>query len=102
VDGMSIHIEEEIVSGNGERAKITGDARFDGKDYPVKGSDIADSIAYQRLDRKTIQGVGKKAGKVVVNETAVLSRDGKTFTTTYSETDASGKPATYVAVFHKQ
>lgn len=102
VDGMSIHVQEEIVSNKGERVTITGDARFDGKDYPIKGSDFADSVAYQRLDRSTIKGAGKKAGKVVVNETVVLSRDAKTLTTTYSGTDASGKQATYVAVFHKQ
>lgn len=102
VDGMSIHVEEEIVGGKGERVTITGDARFDGKDYPIKGSDFADTVAYQRLDRNTIKGAGKKAGKVVVNETAVLSRDAKTLTTTYSGTDASGKEGTYVAVFRKQ
>jgi hypothetical protein len=102
VDGMSIHLQEEIVSDKGERVTITADARFDGKDYPVKGSEFADTVAYQRPDRNTIQGTGKKAGKVIVNETAVLSRDGKTFTTTYFETDASGKQATYVAVFDRQ
>jgi hypothetical protein len=102
VVGMSIHVQEEIVNDKGERITITGDARFDGKDYSIKGSDFADSVAYERLDRNTIKGAGKKAGKVVVNETAVLSKDAKTLTTTYTGTDASGRQGTYVAVFHKQ
>lgn len=97
--GLRVH--EEIVSDKGERTTITADAKFDGKDYPIKGSPFADTVAYQRLDSHTIKGTGKKAGAVVVQETAVVSTDGKTLTTTYSGKDAAGRPAAYVAVFDK-
>ena len=102
VDASGIRISEEIVSDKGERMNITVDARFDGKDYPIKGSPYADAVSYQRVDRFTIKGVGKKAGKVIMHETVVVSQDGKTMTGTYSGTDATGKNVTAVAVFEKQ
>ena len=102
VNASGIRISEEIVSDTGERMNISVDARFDGKDYPIKGSPFADSVSYQRIDRFTIKGVGKKAGKVIMHETVVVSRDGKTMTGTYSGTDASGKQVAAVAVFEKQ
>ncbi len=96
----SIRVREEIVSDKGERLTVSVDARFDGKDYAVTGSPFADSVAYRRVDGHTLQGTGKKAGKVVATETAVVSKDGKTLTTTYS--GPTGKPVTGVAVFERQ
>ncbi len=102
LDSSGIQITEELVTGAGERMTISAKAKFDGKDYPVSGSPFADAVAYQRVDRNTIKGVGKKDGRVVMHETVVLSRDGKTMTGTYSGTDATGKQVTAVAVFEKQ
>ncbi len=44
----------------------------------------------------------QKAGKVVMNETVVVSPDGKSLTGTYSGTDATGKQVTAVAVFERK
>jgi len=98
----SIRIREEIVDAAGKRMTITVNARFDGKDYPVKGSPFADTVAYQRVDSRTVKGTVKKAGKVVTTETATVSADGKTLTGSYSGTDATGKQATGSAVLDKQ
>jgi hypothetical protein len=54
------------------------------------------------VDRNTIKSVAKKAGKVVMNETVVVSPDGKSMTATYLSTDASGKQVTNVAVFERK
>ena len=102
VDASGIRITEELVKGAGERMTISVNARFDGKDYPISGSPFADAVAYRRVDRNTIKGVGKKGGKVIMHETVVLSPDGKIMTGTYSGTDATGKQVTAVAVFEKQ
>ena len=100
--GSAIEMSEELVTGSGEHMIISVKARFDGKDYPVTGAPFADTAAYVRLDRTTIKGTGKKAGKVVMNETVVVSPDGRTVTGTYSGTDATGKQVTAIAVFDKQ
>ena len=69
---------------------------------PTGASPVADAVTYQRIDSHTIKGVAKKAGKAVVRETVVVSKDGKILTGTYSGTDATGKGVTGIAVFEKQ
>jgi len=101
-NASGIRIAEELVTDKGERMTITADAKFDGRDYPVKGSPFADAVSYQRVDRFTIKGIGKKDGKVIMHETVVISPDGKTMTGSYSGTDATGKQVTASAVFDKQ
>ena len=101
-DTSQIEFTEEIVNESGERLTIHIKARFDGKDYPVTGTPSADTVAFQRVDRSTIKGLTKKDGKVIMQETAVVSPDGRTMTSTYSSTDAAGKPATAVGVFDKK
>ncbi len=101
-DASRLRITEEVVDAKGTTMNISVDARFDGKDYPVKGSPFADAVSYQRIDRFTIKGIGKKDGKVVMHEKVTISPDGRTMTGTYSGTDASGKDVTATAVFDKQ
>jgi len=101
-DASDIEITEEIVNESGERLTVHVKAKFDGKDYPITGTPYADAGAYQRVGRNTIKGVAKKAGKVIMHETVVVSPDGKILTGTYSGTDAAGKQVTAVAVFEKK
>ena len=102
VDAAGLEVTEEIVNSSGERQTIHGKGKFDGKDYPEAGVAYADTFAYQRVARNTIKSVAKKAGKVVVRETVVVSDDGKSMTATYFSTDASGKQITTIAVFERK
>jgi len=97
-----ISVKEEVINEKGEVLVITGEARFDGKDYPVHGTPFADTIAYERIDARTLKGWAKKGGKIVTRETVTVSPDGKTLTGSYSGTDATGKQVTATAVFDKQ
>lgn len=101
-DGTSVSVREEIVDANGQRQTATVKAAFDGKDYPIVGSPLADAVSYQRIDSDTLKGTSKKGGKVMVYETVVVSPDGKTMTATYSGADAEGQQVTGTAVFEKQ
>ena len=101
-DASQIEFTEEIVNESDERLTIHTKATFDGKDYPVTGTPHADTVAFQRIDRNTIKGLTKKGGKVIMQETAVISPDGRTMMGTYSVTDAEGKQITATAVFDKK
>ncbi|MBZ5538099.1 MAG: hypothetical protein LAO31_19275 [Acidobacteriia bacterium] len=101
-DATHIQVREEIINDKGERMTITVDAKFDGKDYPIVGAPSADTVAYQRLNSRTVKGVAKKDGKVILRETVVVSPDGMTMTGTYHGTDATGRQVRAVAVFDKQ
>jgi hexosaminidase len=100
--GASLDLREEITDDKGDQHTVTFKAATDGKFYPVSNYPQADSVAYERVDVRTIKSTSMKDGKVLVHETVVLSPDGKSFMATYSGNDAQGKPVTGTAVFDKQ
>jgi hypothetical protein len=102
VDSSGIEITEELVGNSGKQLNIHTKAKFDGKDYPITGTPYADTIAYQRLNRNTIMGVAKMAGKVIAHETVSISPDGMYLTGTYSGKDAAGKEIAAVYVMEKK
>ena len=77
-------------------------AKYDGKDYPVKGSSFADTISIKKIDANHGEAIWKKDGKAVSREQDVISRDGKTWTATVAMKDAQGKDIKIVAVSDKQ
>lgn len=76
-------------------------AKFDGKDYAVRGSALADTIAYIREGELQISG-GKKAGATTLTETATVSGDGKMLTLIFRLQAVSPQAPDSVAVFRKQ
>jgi hypothetical protein len=77
-------------------------AKYDGKDYPMKGTSAADAVVLRKINASTIETIRKKDGKVVTRNTTVISEDGKTRTNTFYGTNAQGEPISWVAVFDKQ
>jgi hypothetical protein len=93
--GKAIRVREEVTGQNGARTSVaTINADFNGKDYPVIGSPLADTAACERLDDHTITITIKKQGDLVVAETLMVSQDGKTLTASFGN-------FTGVAVFDK-
>jgi hypothetical protein len=102
VDASDVEITQETISESNERLKIHVKAKFDGKDYPIAGAPGAFSAAYRRVDKDTIKAVLKWDGKVVGQETGVISPDSKTLAVIYYTMDATGKQVTAIAVFEKK
>jgi hypothetical protein len=96
-----IRIREEIVDNSGQNSIVALSARFDGKDYPVNGSPLADAVAYERVDSRTIRGVIKRQGAPIVAETVVISEDSTTFRGDYVIPAANGGHITGFAI-HKR
>lgn len=97
------------VSAKGERAdgsKIdtTTIAKYDGKEVPVTGSGLTwDSTAIKQVNANTLtEERSKKGGQYHSMVRTVVSKDGKTMTSTTRGTGADSKPFTSVAVFEKQ
>jgi len=63
-----VSVREEILASDGSRMTVGLQARFDGQQYSVTGSAIADALAYTRVDRHTIVGTGTKGGVVVLKD----------------------------------
>jgi hypothetical protein len=52
-----VHVSENIVRPDGSRTDLEVHAKFDGMDHPVRGSPVADTIAYIRLSSHTPEPV---------------------------------------------
>jgi hypothetical protein len=94
-----VQIEERITNQSGSKSTVTIRARFDGRDYPVTGSFVVDTIAYGREGLKII-GTGKKNGGISIRETVIVS-DEPLMVLTYAIFVANKEVASGVAVFER-
>ena len=76
--------------------------KYDGKDYPATGMPGADTISMKKIDDSTIETVSKKGGKPLITTKSVVSKDGKTRTTTQKGTNAKGEKVHNTIVYDKQ
>jgi hypothetical protein len=74
---------------------------FDGRDHPTSNENY-DTTAWKHIDKNTYQVIRKKAGKIVLTSTNVLSMDGKTMTITTKGVNADGQSINNVRVYDKQ
>ncbi|MEO5861629.1 MAG: hypothetical protein ABIW48_05970 [Burkholderiales bacterium] len=100
--GEGEKLKAEGVRGDDTPIQVEYTAQYDGKDHPISGSPMADTVSLKRLDANTTERTDKKGGKVTQTLTRKLSSDGKTVTVTVKGTDAEGRPINNVAVYEKQ
>jgi len=77
-------------------------SKFDGKDVPVTGNPMADTVSPKRIDDNTYENVWKKGGKPTVTVKVAVAKDGKTLTVTQDGTDPKGAKIHAVAVYDRQ
>jgi hypothetical protein len=100
--GKGEKVTAEFVNADGTRTTTEYTANFDGKDYPITGSRIANTVSLKRVDARTTVRTDKKDGKVAQTLRRVVSRDGKTMTVTVKGKNAQGQAVNNVVVFEKQ
>ena len=93
-------LREEIARSAATSAVVSVTAKFDGKNYPVHGSPVAEVISYTR-NGSEIVGTAHCAGAVCLRETLVVSTDGLTLTMRYSIFSADKEVASGIAVFDR-
>jgi hypothetical protein len=71
------------------------DAKFDGKDYPIKGA-TGYTVSLTKMNDRSIDETDKRDGKAVTVNHMTVSADGKTLTIK-SENKVQGTTATYTA-----
>lgn len=99
VTGDEVRVREEVIVATGQRANVSLQAKFDGRDYPVTGSSLSDAIAYTRLGPREIVGTGKKNGGVTLRETITAEADGQTLTLAFAIFSGEREIMIGVAVF---
>jgi hypothetical protein len=101
-DEKQVKLNADGINGDGSEIHVAYTAKFDGKDYPATGIPNADAVSAKRLKDGSIQSQQKKGGQVVMTITTVVSKDGKTRTSTWKGKDAQGRDVNNVVVLDKQ
>jgi hypothetical protein len=99
--GDSETVTSEMMPAAGAKTVVTYTATYDGKPYPIKGSESADTVMLKRIDANTSERIDSKNGKPTLTYTRAVSKDGKTMTVTIKGTNAQGEPVSNVSVFEK-
>jgi hypothetical protein len=100
--GVKVTNSGERTDGTTINASYT--AKYDGSPTAVTGSGAPyDSIAVKQVDANTFTYEAKQTnGKYHASGRTVISRDGKTMTTTAKGADANGAPMALTLVYEKQ
>ena len=100
--GQEIKATSKGVDGDGKPVAGEWTIVYDGKDRAMTGSADADLLSLKRIDHFTTEFTEKKAGKVVITGTRIISPDGKVMTIKTKGTNAKGQTINDVQVFEKR
>jgi hypothetical protein len=99
-DGLKITIDG--IDAEGKTVHMEFSPKYDGKDYPTTGMPGADSISLKKISDHTIEAVSKKDGKPMITTRSVVSKDGKTRTTSQTGKNAKGQDVKNTLVYDRQ
>jgi hypothetical protein len=100
--GKGIKFSSEGIAADGKPIATEYATNFDGKDYPLKGSQVADTVSVRRIDPQTAERTDKKAGKAMLTQTREVAKDGKGFTVNVTGTNDKGEPVNHRLFFERQ
>jgi hypothetical protein len=102
-DGELIKRTAEGVDGEGKAVSTQSSIKWDGQDHAVDNpSGTATTVAVRKIDNRTVEYIVKNDGKVTITGRAVVSRDGKTVTSTETGVNAKGEKVHNVVVSERQ
>jgi hypothetical protein len=101
-DADNAKLSADGIDAAGNPTHVEYTAKYDGKDYPITGVPNADTVSLERPDASTIRSTMKKGDQVVMTVTSVISKDGKTRTSTFKGKNAEGQDVNNVVVYDKQ
>ena len=90
------------VSADGKESTVKTTFKYDGKDYPVTGSDDFDALSAKKVDANTIDSIQKRMGKEVGTTRRSVSADGKTLTLVSKLTTPKGTKVDTTMVYDRQ
>ena len=105
-----------VFESTADRIKLTSDgldsegnpthgeyvSKFDGVDVPWTGNPDADAASAKKIDDNSYKNVWKKDGKPTITAKAVVSKNGKTFTTFQKGTNVKGQAVNNTVVYDRQ
>ena len=101
-EGDEILVSIETVDAQGRaQPRIEFPERYDGKEYPVKGSAIGDALTLKRINNYLSEATMMHAGMVVAVTRRIITDNGKTLMLIYQE-PSTEHPVDNVIVYDRQ
>jgi hypothetical protein len=97
-----LKVVSDRVEADGKTTHFEYTAKFDAKEYPVKGDPGRDTVSVKKIDDYTLEMTNRKAGKITTVIRAVYGKDGKSRVETATGTDAQGRKIENVTQWTKQ
>jgi hypothetical protein len=96
-----IQVTMRTVDADGHSSTIEFPDRYDGRDYPIIGSEIAETLALVRINDHMAEATMKHAGTVVATARRVITDVGKTLVISFSQPDPE-RPVDNEYVYERQ
>ena len=97
-----IFVTIDTVDAHGQRQPtIEFPERYDGKEYPVKGSALGDMLTLKRINNYLSEATVSHAGTVVALTRRIITDEGKTLMLIYQE-PSTEHPVDNVIVYERQ
>ena len=96
-----VTLTETAIASDGGAETVTIRARFNNEVYPVHGSGLIDSFGVRRVDIRTWNTRGLKAGDLVFAASLVLDQDGGSFREEAETTLADGTRAAATLLYER-
>lgn len=90
------------VDSKGREFHVTFRAKYDGQEYPVKGSSRYDRVTLKLVDERTVEQVFKKGEEAAVTVKRKISPDGKAMTIVAKGKNQDGKPFKNILVYERE
>lgn len=97
-----LRYSSKSVTSDGKQLGMTYEAKFDGRDYPIRDNERYDAAAWTRVDARTYLAVTKKNGQTVGSTKYTVAPDGRTFTRAGTAQREGGEPNKYSELFERQ
>ena len=93
---------EDVVDADGQKINMSATVPWDGMEHKVDGPMGPAMVAVKIINDRTHNVTAKVNGKVVAAGRAVVSKDGKTMTSSFKGEDPKGRKFDNVEVYDKQ
>lgn len=100
--GKGLELHATGVDGEGKPVDVHYLADGYEKDVPAMGSPDYDTVWLKRVNPTTLETTRKKGGKTVQTLRSIVAKDGKSYTSTTTGTNAKGQQIHTVATYEKQ
>lgn len=100
--GDQVKTTTVTVNAEGQTTKTVWIGKKDGKEYPVEGSQSKLMVSVRKISPTVEESVARVDGKPYYTSRAVLSKDGRTVTTTVKGQSRDGKPFENINILEKK